>query len=415
MIRCFACFLTCGLLLFGLAGEARALSASPAVVNVRSTGPTTVFITYRGTTMFKPTRAFWCGEIDATGACVPGTIFGRVPASSENVMSSTVGTITSIVTFPTAVVRQASQRARGGGPSRFFYVQAFFDDSDGEIKFVPVLCRLLSGGAGVPFSLTEVRLKWKKDKPILTIPRGMSPPPFGAEIHYDGSGRLKGRWEVVLPGDSQPRLFDLVPEASLPVEERFKQRRYLRIARVDRVLPPTGKVFIPGPDREKLPSRMDGLHLILFRIEATTDKVASTNILGPGVPGGFVPTGGVAGFPIPVLRYYVGSTRNAELLADLTAGELQLVLPNPRAKFETGDPLTFSWIEPEDAVYYKLEVEVDGDNVLSAVLNPGISSYTAPPSLRDYAGERMRWRVQAIGNEEMPFATSDWRDFRIKK
>lgn len=415
MIRYVSCFLTCGLLLLGAPGEARALSASPAVVNVRQTGPTTVFITYRGASDKIPVQAFWCGEIDGSGGCVPGTLFGRVPGSSGNLVASGIGNFSGIVTFPTSVVRQASQRARQGGPSRFFYVQQFVEVGDPDPLFVPILCRLLSGGAGVPLSLTEVRLKWKKETPVLTIPRGMAPPPFGAEIHYDGSGRLKGRWEVVLPGDSQPRMFDLLPEANLPVEERFKQRRYLRIARIDRVLPPTGRVFIPGPDRKKLPSRIDGLHLILLRIEATTDKVSNTNIIGPGVPGGVVPTGGVAGFPIPVLRYYVGSTRNAELLADLTAGELQLVLPNPHAKFETGEPLTFSWIEPEDAVYYKLEVEADGESVLSAVLNPGISSYTAPPSLREHAGERLRWRVQAIGDKEMPFATSDWRAFRIKE
>ena len=412
-------YLLTGLLVFGLVlgvlpDEVRAISASPTVVNVRQSGPTTVFITYRGVLPeVSPTQAFWCGEIAADASCVPGTIFGRVPVSSEMAALSGINNFTNVVTFPTSVVRQARQRAKQGGPSRFFYVQQFFEDDDNV--FVPVLCRLLSGGAGVPFSLTEVRLKWKKEKPVLTIPRGVNPPPFGAEIYYDGSGRLKGRWEVVLPGDPQPRAFDLLTQATLPVEDRFKQRRYTRIERFDRVLPPTGKLYLPGPDRSKFPSNTDGLHLILLRIEATTDKVSSTNILASGAPIGEIQTGGVAGFPLPVLRYYVGSTQNGELLAELTAGELQLVIPKPRARLEPTDPLTFSWIEPKDVVLYKLEVQADDENVLSAMLNPGVSTYTAPPSLRDHADEKLRWRVQALGTNGLPFATSDWREFRIKK
>ncbi len=49
------------------------------------------------------------------------------------------------------------------------------------------------------------------------------------------------------------------------------------------------------------------------------------------------------------------------------------------------------------------------------MMNPGVASYTAPPSLREHAGERLRWRVEALGSEGLPIATSDWGNLRIEK
>jgi len=407
-----------------LPGSGSALSVSPTVVNIRAQGPTTVFLTYRrldvpNTERFVPVEAFWCGELNPDNSCMAGTIFGRLPLSNELATMSRGGaTFTEVVTFPSSVTRQAYQRARQGGPSRFFYVRKFREvfDMPGLEVFVPVLVRLASGGAGVPLSLMEVRLRWKKDKPLLAIPRGAPLPPFGAEIRYNGSGRLKGRWEIVSPGDSQPRMIDLLPEADLPLEERISQRRYTRIERFDRILPPTRKLYLPGPDPKKIPIHADGLHLILLRIEATQDQAGGSNIAEGDFPATVVQTGGTAGFPLPVLRFIVGSAADPALMAELTAGELKVLEPRDHAKIGPGDPLTFSWDESDDALIYKFVVQRDEkEEILTAMTNPGVMSYTAPPSLREHAGEKLRWRVEALGNEGIPIATSEWRDLRIEK
>jgi hypothetical protein len=77
---------------------------------------------------------------------------------------------------------------------------------------------------------------------------------------------------MVRPGEPLPTERDLLTEASLPIEERALQRRYTTLQRFDLFVPPTGRVFLPGPDPVTLPKDTSGLHLILLRIEATNDR-----------------------------------------------------------------------------------------------------------------------------------------------
>jgi hypothetical protein len=133
------------------------------------------------------------------------------------------------------------------------------------------------------------------------------PPPIKAEITYNGTGRLRGRWEVVLPGEQPPEDFDLLTEASLPIEERAQQRRYTELSRFNLFLPPAGKYTLAGPDVSRLPARLEGPYLVLLRIEATDDKEGDSSLLSVGVGPGIVHSGAVAGFPIPLLRYFIGA------------------------------------------------------------------------------------------------------------
>lgn len=235
--------------------------------------------------------------------------------------------------------------------------------------------------------------------------QGQEPPTLQAEIRYNGTGRLKGRWEVVLPGDTLPTREDLLTEATLPVEQRGLQRRYTLIATFDRVQPPTGQVILPGPDPSKLPQNTTGLHLILLRIEATDDREGNS-FTGVGI----VNSGGVAGFPMPVLRYFV--TPGGTLP---TSAPLALLQSAPNAQLVPTQPITFRWQSVPNAKAYKLEVREQGNEtpILSAVLNPQTTSYTAPPWLQNNIGKSLSWRVVALSESGKIILQSSWRKFEL--
>lgn len=417
MRRFIRVFLVAALLAPAAPLRAFAASVSPAVVNIATFGPSTVFLSYRAFAGFTPGDALWCIEIVEPGdnCCAPGTILARPPMTNEFSSLSAGGVFTDIVTVPSSVVQRAYQTAHGGGPSRFFYVRSFDEIGGSAIECVPALFRLGGRGAGVPFALTDVRVRWKKDIPVMTVRRGDAPPPFYADIHYNGTARLRGRWEMVLPGDPQPTLLDLLPQANLPIDQRMMQRRYTLIGRFDVVLPPTGHFVLPNPDLSQIPHALDGLHLILLRVEASNDQLGSQNTQPLDEEVLALETGGTAGFPMPVLRYYVGAGVDVDEIAALSAKDLVLVQPRDHAAIPGNEPLMFSWVRSKGALLYRFEVDSDSGSVLSALVNPDLQNYSAPPWLRDRSGETLRWRVVALGDQGIPIAMSDWRDFSVKR
>jgi hypothetical protein len=387
---------------------------NPNGVNVKSHGATTVFITFQGLAAGqKAVRAFWCGDVTATGVvgtnpCVAGTIFGSL--ALRNDQSTTSGTagvsnFTDIMTIPASVTRRAFQEALRGKSSEFFYVREFSNPT----QFVTVTCRMAGGGARVPFALTDVKVSFSTEegkKPILAVATDEALPDFGAEIRYNGTGRFKGRWEVVYPGDVEPSTRDLLTEATLPVEERGSQQRYTLLERFEVFLPPTGKFFLPGPKRLKPPTHAGGLYRVLLRVEATNDKEGNSNTLA-----GTANTGGVAGFAMPVLRYYVG-TPDETIGFDAQVGQLSLMLPGSDARISSGN-IEFSWVNIANTNLYKIELENPQGSVLSAIVKSSETSYRAPPWISEQAGVPLRWRVVAVGKNGATIATSDWRNLVI--
>jgi hypothetical protein len=382
-----------------------AITVSPKGVNVRTFGSTTVFLTFIGLDdNQRPAEGIWCGAINADQSCVPGTIFGRLPARSDLSTRSGNNNFTDIMTIPPSVARRAYQDALQGNSSEFFYVRRFVSTAGGTDEFVAVTCRLAGGGARVPLSLTQVRLEFATDQKVPVVPQGQKPPTFQAEIRYNGSGRLKGRWEVVLPGDPPPTQRDLLTEATLPIEQRGSQRRYTLVETFDRFLPPTGQVTLPGPDPAKLPHRTTGLHLILLRIEATDDREGDSFT---GVT--TVSSGGVAGFPLPILRYYVSANKTLN-----KPETLNLIQPEPNAQLLPTQLVTFQWQAVPEARSYQLEVQEKDSkkSILSAILDNQTNHYTAPPWLQESVGKPLRWRVLAIGNDGAVLIQSEWYEFK---
>lgn len=431
---------TLAVLAAGVAPAALAVTAvNPFGVNVRSSGPTTVFLTFQNLDPGEvAVEAFWCGElqpalmaanpalqlpvpVQASNPCLPGTVYGRLPLALDRSRPSSSGAftnLTDVMTIPASVARRAYQDAQAGLNSSFFYVRRFSGPA-GD-RFVVVTCRMAGGGARVPLALMDVRVAFDTagTRPtVLALAPGQRPPRWSARLAYNGSGTLRGRWEVVQPGDPEPVDEDLLTAATLPVERRALQRRWTLVERFEVFLPPTGEYTLPGPDPDRLPRDAEGPYKLLLRVEASDDREATSDTGG----GRRAVAGGVAGFPMPVLRYVVGG-----VLDPLAAGSAfgvapTLLLPAPEAVLASG--VAFTWVDPAAATLLRLEVQAGGDGgrateamaeVLSALVRPGTGRYDAPPWFAEaQRGKALRWRVVALDAEGRAAGASAWRSLAL--
>lgn len=390
------------------------IRVNPDGVNVSTQTPTIAFLTFGNLSNQKPAEATWCGELipaapDLGMKCNPATIFGVIPARYDRPTQSGTRAYTDIMTLPASVSRRAYQAAAGGAASSFFFVRRFVSNVGGRDEFVVVTCRMAGGMAGSPFSLTDVEIGFSGvDKPILFSRPGEKLPQIEAKITYTGTGRLKGRWEVVMPGDEPPAARDLLTEATLPIEQRGTQRRYTQLARFNVFLPARGQYTLLGPEPDKLPVRVMGEYMVLLRVEASDDVGAVSDLsqvdAGPGV----VESGAVSGIPMPVLRYFVG----AGALATLTQ-----LTPSADRIFGPVGVIDFAWMDVEAAKLYRLEItDPAGKSVLSALLSPGMGTYRAPSWLRERSGaDVLRWRVIALDESGQQLAESPWRNLRFSE
>lgn len=390
----------------------------PTGVNVNASGATTVFVTFGNLQGKVPVEATWCGSIvpAAPGIgfrCDPATIFGNLPIRLDRSRISGQDGFTDIMSIPPSVARRAYQAAQAGEASEFYYVRRFVDPGGfAPDEYVTVTCRLTGGGARTPFALTDVRIEFDTKDPVLPLRAGDLPPPLRATIAYNGTGRLRGRWEIVFPGEEPPTSQDLLTEATLPVELRGTQRRFTELSRFNIFLPPTGEVVLPGPDPDALPTHIDGLYLVLLRVEATADKEGDSDLGAAGAGAGVAHSGAVAGFPLPPLRYYVGGGSGI----GTRASTLELLFPDEDAVIRAADPIIFSWEEAGSAVLYRLEVEDARQPVLSALLQPGVGAYQAPPWLVDRLHESsFRWRVVSLDPSGRSIETTGWRGGSIAR
>lgn len=397
------------------------IRVNPTGVNVNMNGATTAFLTFGGLGSYRPVEAEWCGELisaapDTGLKCDPNTVFGRLPVRLDQSRLSGNSGFTDIMSIPPSVARRAYQAAVSGQKSSFFYVRRFRSAAGGRDQYVAVTCRLAGGGARVPFSLVDVSIKFGVETPILFIKPGESVAPITARILYNGTGRLKGRWEVVFPGDEVPSERDLLTEATLPREERGTQRRYTELSRFNEFLPPTGEFVLKGPDVQRLPTATEGMYLVLLRVEVSDDKEADSNLGSVGAGSGLVHAGAVAGFPLPPLRYVVGAG-SSSLSETLASSELTALTPIADAAIGADAPIEFTWTEGgARAAFYRIEVRsATGDELLAAIIPRGPGLYRAPSWLRNNATNDVTWRVVALDLLGRSVAQTDWRRMHVAK
>lgn len=396
--------------------SAQEIKVTPSSVNAYSQGATTVFLTFSNVTGKRPVDACWCGEIidaapDIGFKCKPSTEFGCLPVRYNQSRLNDSGTYTDIMSIPASVARRAYVDAASGAEATFFYVRRFASTTGGRDEFVPVIIRLSGNGAATPFSVTNVKLTWGVDKPVILLKPDEKLPKIEAEIFYTGAGRLVGRWEIVKPGEQMPSSRDLLTEATLPAEERGAGRRYTQLSRFNLFLPPVARFILNGPEAWRVPSHLEGMYLVLLRIEAAEDANPGAN--SSRIAGRDIETGGVAGFPLPVLRYYVGAgtgLTNVQGVADFS-----LASPADGAVVSV-DGLRLSWNRLEEAGFYRIEIETEeGEVVLNAILPATASAYRAPSWLKDrLRGGHLRWRVIALDREGKPLRETLRRSLRIE-
>jgi hypothetical protein len=394
------------------------IRVDPAVVNVNSQGASTVFLSYGS---IRPDQfsaeALWCADLvpaaPAIGSkCNPATTWGRLPLRNDLARPSGSGGLTDIMTVPQNVIRRAYQRAARGAGSSFYYVRRFSSSIGRPDEYIAIVCQLTGRGATVPLSITDVKLAFATKRTVSATPAGQAPPPLHASLTYTGTGRLIGRWEVVLPGDEPPAAQDLVPESSLPAEQRHAQQRYTQLARFNVFLPPAGTYRLEGPDVSKLPVSVEGLYLVLLRIEASDDGEGNSDLGEVGSGSGIVAAGGVAGFPLPVLRYYVGTASDEGGRPE--EGQVTLLKPAIESAVAAGQQIAFEWRSSVAASFYRIEVkDSSGRAVVSAILKAPALEYRSPPLVGDFAATgKLTWSVVALDAGGREIARSPLNVFR---
>ena len=368
------------------------VTVSPDNITAYSQGATSAYLTFNNVVNLQPAEAVWCGELipaapDVGFRCDPATIFGILPDRYNQ--SRLVGSrYTDIMSITPTVARRAYTDAARGNDSRFFYVKHFIGTNGNPDQFVPVTIRLSGNGAGVPFSLTAVKLLWQNgEKVVPFIKPNEKLPKITAEIRYTGTGRLKGRWEIVKPGEELPEHRDLLSEAALPVEERGTQRRYTLLNRFNVNLPPGGKYLLPGPENWRIDKTVEGMYLLLFRVEASDAPNSVSNIGSETIA-----AGAVAGFPMPTLRYYIGNSSNTDI-QPITKTSL-----NAEEISNQPAPIILRWKEMSNTKIYRLEISDEADkNIFSAIILSSTKQYQLPSFIRSLvASKQLKWRVIAV-------------------
>lgn len=387
------------------------IRVDPSRVSVDATGATSAFLTCGGVAGYVLVEALWAGAImdaapDIGKRAVPGTIYGSLPARYN--VSTTSGTngFTAIMSIPPSVTRRAYQVAAGGGPSTFYFVCRFVSQSHGPDVYVPVACELAGAGMLTPFALTNVRLFFEDGESLTGTGEGAPVPPFMAEIRYTGTAVLRGRWEIVRPGEDPPTEWDLLTEASLPIEQRSDQRRYTVIQRFNEFLPPTGTYTLRGPDPSLLPTTASGLYMILLRIEASPDAATVSDLAEVGAGPAPVTTGGVAGFPIPPLRYFVGGGERGAGQQPLT-----LLAPQDMARVKPGDSVVLTWQGGlQDHISRVVVIDPMNTVLLTGLLRAGAVSYILPPWLWTKTDARsIAWSLESLDGSGNVTAKTEWR------
>jgi hypothetical protein len=333
--------------------------------------------------------------ISRENPCVSGSVLGQITTSN---FMTTGTTGRELLQIPPGITQLAHHRALSSGLSEWYFVRQFASG-----VYATQLLRLSGQSANRVLTLTRAELAFREGRnaqAVAVVPVDGRVGPLSAVLDYQGSGLLRGRWEVVQPGDPEPTSMDLTPEAALNASQRLQQQRYTTVGRFEQMIGAGSRLTVMGPPANQLPTSTPGRYLILLRLEATPTNTRN-DADAPGLDGG------ASAFPMPVLTYYVQGASSAQ--APLPKAQQPLatieLLPMPRPT-EPG-LLQLHWKPREQAALYRVEITDErGEQVFAARIKGDESNYQVPTRQLGATPGQMSWRVMALDAQGQVVARS---------
>jgi hypothetical protein len=229
------------------------------------------------------------------------------------------------------------------------------------LQVLVLMLTILAAGSVEAFSLKRIELYFditQKQNEVM-VQRNHQGLKAYADIYYEGSGILNGYWEV----DG------------------------LIIERVNRVVPPGGKVSLTTPGVPDLPTFDPGYHIVKFIV-----------------------TNPATSFEVPEMVYWVkGTEEPARHVLTLLKPENGMTIP---------PDFLFEWEKTKTASVYLISfARAEDKKVCFSALTRDTSYRIPPPVLAKYLcpGEKFFWSIKGYDKENNTIAESSLQSFSFKE
>jgi len=328
-----------------------AVSVTPSSVNVVRGQSNTIVLTYQfsgyvaGSGILNSSQAIFFTNDSTIG-------WNYTPLTVT--INNTIGTVSETVVVPVNVMEKALQ----SGTAQFFYRRHFSGMIGADTATVNLT---VTGETGGNFGIRRLALYFANGRAETTVMKNTADLKAYADISYNGSGLLKGYWEV------DGRL----------------------LSYVSRPLPAGQQITLATPDIPSLPTFESGTHTLRF--------VFTSPDSGQGIP-------------LPTLIYFVTTDEAAVKQAGL-------ILKNPAEGAEVPyAPLKYEWQNIRSAMYLIqfTEKQEGGKPVFSAYTKK--SFYQLPQLVLKkifQPGKTYYWKVIGFDRDQRMTGESKTGSFRF--
>ena len=347
-------FVILALLLTGLLAPSfsqAAVTATPSSVNVVRGQANTMTITYQFATIIAGTGSMTSPQ---GTFLTTDSIIGLNNLPLTVMINGGIGTVAETVVIPVNIIEKAIQQ----GKSQFRYRRTFTDIALGvETAWINLT---ITGETGGTFGIRRMSLYFGNNRAETTVRKYSADLKAYADISYNGSGILKGYWEV------DGRLLSYVSQT----------------------LPANQLITIATPDIPALPTFESGTHTLRFVVTNPNPD---------------------QGIPLPTLIYFVTTEEAA-------GKQIGLTLKNPAEAAEVPyASLKYEWQVIRAETYLVQFFETQGAKpVFSAYTKKGF--YQLPQLiLKKYfqPGKTYYWRVTGLDRERRMTGESKTGSFRF--
>ena len=315
-----------------------AVTVTPSSVNVVRGQTNTVVITYRFSGIFAGIGGMTSMTSAAGQFVAGGAQIERNNLPLTVMISGGIGTVTETVVMPVEIMEKVLQQ----GTAQFIYSRTF----TGMATDTATINLTVSGETGGTLGIRRLSLYFKNGRAETTVMKDAADLKAYADISYNGSGLLKGYWEV------DGRLLSYVSQP----------------------LPGSQQITLTTPDIPALPTFDVGTHTLRFVV---TDPKPDQ------------------GIPLPTLVYFVTMDESA-------VKQVGLNLKNPAEAAEVPyTSLKYEWQVISSEVYLIQFFETQGEKpVFSAYTKKGF--YQLPQLVLKkifQPGKTYYWRVISFDRE----------------